>query len=40
MWPSLIRRIWMDVVVNDRPVVVTVPFVRTSAITTSGSWVW
>jgi hypothetical protein len=29
----------MDVAVNDRPVVVTVPFVRVSTITTSGSWV-
>ena len=26
--------------VNGRPVVVTVPFVRISVITTSGSWVW
>ena len=30
----------MDVTVNDRPVVVRVPFVRISTITTSGSWVW
>ena len=32
--------IWTDVVVNGRPVVVTVPFARISVITTSGSWVW
>ena len=30
----------MDVVTNDRPVVVRVAFARTSTITTSGSWVW
>jgi hypothetical protein len=30
----------MDVAVNDRPVVVTVAFVRISTITTSGSRVW
>ncbi len=40
IWPSRIRRIWMDVAANDRPVVVRVPFVRSSTITTSGSWVW
>ena len=32
--------IWTDVVVNARPVVVTVPVARISVITTSGSWVW
>jgi hypothetical protein len=30
----------MDVAANDWPVVVRVPFVRISTITTSGSWVW
>lgn len=40
IWPSRMRRIWMDVAANDRPVVVRVPFVRISTITTSASWVW
>ena len=40
IWPSRMRRIWMDVAANDWPVVVRVPFVRISTITTSGSWVW
>jgi len=40
IWPSRMRRIWMDVAANDWPVVVTVPFVRISTITTSGSQVW
>jgi transposase-like protein len=40
IWPSRIRRTWMDDAVSGRPVVVTVAFARISTITTSGSWAW
>jgi hypothetical protein len=40
IWPSRIRRTWMDIAVNDWLVVVMVALALISTTTTSRSWAW